>query len=398
MKTREVAKMTTEETEELTTCEECGDVVHRDDGYYHDDTALCEHCYDDMVVSCHSRRCSHTMWKRDATEINGNYYCDDCVSEYFTQCATCEEYVDNDYACYHERTERMYCESCYPGDSSTDKIHDYGYKPSANFLRTSTDAKERPRLYFGVELEVENCRDIADDFVEEHADNEDKFYLKNDGSLDEGFEVVTHPATFDYHMNRMDWKESLAYLKSNGGKSHDTATCGLHVHLSRNFFSVSEVTRLTAFVNIQEAFFTALARRDGKQWSKYKNKGNGSTCGAYGKKYNSERYEAVNLQNSKTVELRIFKGSLNADTVLATVQLCNALSLWAKTTTIAHIVQHPEESLNLFMGYIHADVVTYAKLISYLHSRIDRTEGKQAKAVQAIKVAAPVRPLNSCRL
>ena len=379
--------------EEFTVCDECGDVVSREDSLWHDNTCMCESCYDDKVVLCGHRRCGETLWQRDAIEINGVYYCRNCASEYFVQCSDCGDWLSRDDSYYHERTGNNYCSSCYPGDSSCEKIHDYGYKPTSNFLKTADDSKlPKPRLYFGVELEVENCRDNAADFVEEYSNNENKFYLKNDGSLDEGFEIVTHPATFDYHMNRMNWDSMCDYLKSHGGKSHDTSTCGLHVHLSRNFFTASEVTRLVAFVNIQEAFFTALARRSGAQWSKFKNKEKGYSLSEFSKKYNSERYEAVNLQNRDTIELRIFKGSLVADTVEATIQLCNALAHWVKTTSIAHICQSPEESLNLFMGYIHAYSSSYAKLISYLHTRLDRGEGKKAAAIQAIKINRPAAP------
>jgi len=34
-------------------------------------------------------------------------------------------------------------------------------------------------------------------------------YCKHDGSLNDGFEIVTHPMTLDYHLHRMPWEELL---------------------------------------------------------------------------------------------------------------------------------------------------------------------------------------------
>lgn len=38
---------------------------------------------------------------------------------------------------------------------------------------------------------------------------EERLYCKHDGSLDDGFEMVTHPMTLEYHMQKMPWKGVL---------------------------------------------------------------------------------------------------------------------------------------------------------------------------------------------
>ena len=37
----------------------------------------------------------------------------------------------------------------------------------------------------------------------------ENLYCKHDGSLDDGFEMVTHPMTLDYHRKEMPWKKIL---------------------------------------------------------------------------------------------------------------------------------------------------------------------------------------------
>ncbi len=34
-------------------------------------------------------------------------------------------------------------------------------------------------------------------------------YCKHDGSLDEGFEIVSHPATLEYHTKTILWKKDF---------------------------------------------------------------------------------------------------------------------------------------------------------------------------------------------
>ena len=50
-------------------------------------------------------------------------------------------------------------------------------------------------------------------------------YIKHDGSLDDGFECVTHPMTLDYHINQMPWRAILNKAVAKGYLSHQAGTC-----------------------------------------------------------------------------------------------------------------------------------------------------------------------------
>lgn len=63
-------------------------------------------------------------------------------------------------------------------------IEDYSYKPIPNFCGDGL-------RYFEELLSIAN------------AEGQDHLYIKHDGSLDDGFELVTHPMTLDYHLNKM---------------------------------------------------------------------------------------------------------------------------------------------------------------------------------------------------
>lgn len=54
---------------------------------------------------------------------------------------------------------------------------------------------------------------------------ERRIYIKHDGSLNDGMEIVTHPMTLDYHLNEMPWREVMSKAISFGYISHKTRTC-----------------------------------------------------------------------------------------------------------------------------------------------------------------------------
>lgn len=108
-------------------------------------------------------------------------------------------------------------------------IHDYYYKPDPIFY-----GKGQP--HYGIELEIDEGGEYDDNAerilnignrINEH------IYCKHDGSLDDGFEIVSHPATLEYHTNTIPWKKILDEALEMGYYSHNSGTCGLHVHINR---------------------------------------------------------------------------------------------------------------------------------------------------------------------
>lgn len=122
-------------------------------------------------------------------------------------------------------------------------------------------------------------------------------------------------------------------------RSHDTSTCGLHVHVSRDFFGktgmAQELTELKLIETVDRLFepiiyFSRRKREQINRWAPRCNapKSDGGwmmkakSVSRYAK---GDRYHAVNIANEHTIEFRMFRGTLKADTILATLQFVSGL-------------------------------------------------------------------------
>ena len=83
------------------------------------------------------------------------------------------------------------------------------------------------KRYFGVELEVDEGGE-SDSNAERVLDiansGRELIYCKHDGSLNDGFEIVTHPMTLDFHENNMPWAEIMEEAKKMLASGHVKAT------------------------------------------------------------------------------------------------------------------------------------------------------------------------------
>ena len=223
-----------------------------------------------------------------------------------------------------------YCESCYQ-QLRRRGIHSYDYKPLPIFYGVG------PR-YFGVELEIDGAGEYdsnADKILAIGNHDEPRVYCKHDGSLDEGFEIVSHPATLDSHMHSFPWAQMMNAAVSMGYRSHQATTCGLHVHISRDAFGRTEqaqeaaIARLLFFVEKHWNELLKFSRRTNRQlerWAaRYGYKDTPKEMMDHAKSYHYGRYTCVNLTNTETVEIRIFRGTLKYNTFIATLQLVNRL-------------------------------------------------------------------------
>lgn len=66
--------------------------------------------------------------------------------------------------------------------------------------------------------------------------NAEHIYIKSDGSLNDGFEIVTHPMTLDFHKEHMPWKAITQKALDMGYYSHNTNNLhpnkGIHRNIS----------------------------------------------------------------------------------------------------------------------------------------------------------------------
>ena len=128
----------------------------------------------------------------------------------------------------------------------------------------------------------------------------------------------------------MPWEQVLRKAQSMGYLSHAAGTCGLHVHISRLAFGCTyeqqeaAIARLLYFVEKFWAELLRFSRRTQSQmnrWAaRYGIRLTPSEQMSHAKNSCAGRYTAVNLTNSDTIEIRMFRGTLKLNTLKATVQ------------------------------------------------------------------------------
>lgn len=228
-----------------------------------------------------------------------------------------------------------YCERCF--DEFEDEIEEYGYKPTPIFYGNG-------KRYFGVELEVDEGgkdNDNAASLKSIANVHEENIYIKSDGSLEDGFEIVSHPMTLEYHTEKMNWKEILQEAVSMGYRSHQTSTCGLHVHVNRNDFGDNQteqedvISRILFFVEKHWNELFTFSRRSSYNMSRWSARFGFEKTGKQilekAKSGCNGRYVAVNLNNYHTIEFRLFRGTLKYNTFIATLQMVNHIRIYVET-------------------------------------------------------------------
>jgi len=403
-----------EEEEEGLTCTNCGcsieydcEVMWDDDPYCMDCVVSCEYCGDyvpDDVAVVANR---HLRWEAEYTA------CPSCAEEHFSLCDGCEEWItsggiwredgdiavctqceDNYAICtdcgsivlignayFSNRRGVYYCESCWDDDDQSDNISEYGHDQFChdwygNRYFHETDDECDVKRYFGVEMEVDYGNDrneLADDLFSEVDNADDLFKCKTDGSLNrEGLEIVTFPCSFLYMMQEYPFDEIAGIAVRNGYRSHDTSACGLHVHVSRAGLGETEIKQdltVAKLMILFDRFWDKLvnfSRRDISQiddWAKKPDlsiyeEDDDNIVVSKSKEYR-DRYQAINLHNSQTVEFRLFRGTLKVSTIKATIQflehminfvMCNSLRDCMKCSWHSVFGTTPYTELNEYLA------------------------------------------------
>jgi len=223
------------------------------------------------------------------------------------------------------------------------------------------DEDEEARLHLGIEVETDIMSNSRAGERWSDSPKSETLYHKlwkstwlpifdptNDGSLNHGIEFVSQPATIGW----WQWMkpmlvEGAAAIVEAGLRSHNTDTCGLHVHASRSFFAygpngdAKSLTNLLILIEQNWFAMTQIARRGENRYAKRslgssmkstKDSKFDKSMKETVKEYTyddivsvSDRYRAINYSGENTVEFRFFKGTLNPNTILATLQFINNL-------------------------------------------------------------------------
>ena len=352
---------------QLEECGMCHSLHPMDELVAFDGELVCPECMEDTTVVC--GRCGERLWKEDdqGNEDSG-HLCQSCYDRYYTTCEECHRIICEEDA-YYEDDDTVLCYDCHRRHRSRCSINDYSYKPDPIFYGSDT-------LFMGVELEVDeggesdsNARKI----LEAANSDSDLVYIKRDGSLSDGMEIVSHPMTLEYHMTQMPWQAVMEKAKQLGYRSHQARTAGLHCHVNRsalgaNIVEQEEViARILYFVEKHWEELKMASRRTARQLDQWCNRIGFQSqpkelLDTVKKNYRSFRYTAVNLCNKDTIEFRLFRGTLRYNTFIATLQLVQRICDVAMYLS-------DEELQNMSWSTFVAGCTQYPELVLYLKER-----------------------------
>lgn len=290
---------------------------------YHtvDGGRICEGCSRGCYAECY--RCENFAPNAAvATRADGGVLCDNC-SEHYWNCEDCAELINGG----------RLCTSCASNDEyrpARAVINPYYYRPTPNFFGTGT-------LFFGIELEISSpYRTLTDNAQSAQRRLGHVGYLKSDSSISgTGFEVVTHPMSYDWAIDHFPWS-MLGELEQSGCNADGN---GLHVHVSRaGFTGPAHVFRWMKFIYRNEQQVTAIARRDSGSYAAFRDCDRQQVkCYAKGDK-GQNRYCAINTLNDHTFELRVFASSLDPGEVKAALALASASIEYTRQLTFTDIL------------------------------------------------------------
>jgi hypothetical protein len=301
--------------------------------------------------------------------------CDGC-STYYTgdliysnhyddyRCQSCyDEYVEcNDCGYEYQEDDGHDCEESENEGSSY--IYNYSYKPSPKFFGDD-------RIYMGIELEVEasqrrgNLREGAE-YVATFGEHNKRLYLKSDGSLNYGFEVVTHPHSLKEYQS-LDWSW-LNKLRNMGYRSWDASSCGIHVHVGLTaFVNENHQIRFMKFIYDNERQVKRIAGR-ASTYASFNDKGK-VIPKIKNKSHDMNRYSAVNVQNEHTLEVRVFRGSLRKERVLSGIEFVHATTEYTRSLEI--VPKAKPFSWARFVAYVASNADMYPNLFTIINETFD---------------------------
>lgn len=224
---------------------------------------------------------------------------------------------------------------------------------------------EHPRLFYGIELEVEFEQEVYnyDDYDERNESTceldeilreftkitDGLFVYEEDGSLDNGVELISRPCSYAYWTSKdtvKKLKEGLEYLQEQGAMIDQPSTNGMHIHISKKFFQnregVDEYGAYREFDWLFQVFQSEIEKLGGRKYTSYcaskvmklkerytsrymdvdgasvdvKLKAKIKKDGGIG----NDHYTAV-ISSGPTIEARVFKSTVDYKHVLANIEL-----------------------------------------------------------------------------
>jgi hypothetical protein len=241
--------------------------------------------------------------------------------------------------------------------------------------------------HIGTELEIDNGGRNGKKAIEittalGYPANESlEFKCSRDGSLNNGFEIISMPATMEYHLTKYNWEAGMEKARQLGYGSHDPNTCGLHFHIDRTYFQNSMTMPEEGFIILVTnnwSWLEPFSRRNNFHYCSFRGSRERFTPDSF-KSENSyitqnrlddlrSAYRghnvALNFGGNSTIEVRFIRGTLKYRIFVASLQLMEM---------IAYAVKHfrKEQLANIDLKWFKrfAKRRTYTAFLEYLEAR-----------------------------
>jgi hypothetical protein len=222
------------------------------------------------------------------------------------------------------------------------------------------DTKE---IRFGVELEYEKvtAKDVFRT-LKGHA------LPKRDGSIHEGVEVVTRPATMATH------KKALLNFYDQI-KVQPASNTGMHVHIERSKLSQIQIGFMMEFLNHRQLlpFITVVAGRDYANNTYCRiNDSYKMTYGVYFdtsdwklKRSHTDKYTPFNTAKEHTVEIRIFASPADHAQCAARLDFVSALVAYSSPYAVSTKTLKEKYDWKLFLDFIKQNRSQYRDFYHY---------------------------------
>ena len=371
-------------------CENCQEVRPREQrnmiALEHTDQAattmvLCGDCAEDsdVVTSCYE--CGSALCTDCAPQApNGDPYCDHCFNNNYQYCDECEEYAHyNDFRSVSDGDD--VCQSCYeerlrgPGE-----IKNWSYRPDFIFHPDMPQDSTKP-LYIGMEVEVsllDKYNHAASEIVDWRNNTpEDLIYFKSDSSVNNGFEMVTHPMQPEWALKHMPWGW-LDVLAKYARPTHDST--GTHIHVNKEAFSATHLWKFMQ-IHFRLADFCGLVG------------GRGTTAG-YGalvsggrngptkqrkdlmqivKKKGAindyDRSIGLNVQNEYTIEMRYMRGGTSIAEMKKNIEWALALYEFSDQLQVRYVRDGVLDDPGYLMQWLMDRQERFPNLVDWIQTR-----------------------------
>ena len=369
-------------------CDSCSSTTHQENAYETEDGMVCGICREDHYGEC--EECSSVV------SVSGTWYLDDstmcllCARSYaesllteVAECFSCGEGDCDDHGpmleevwpslvainafscaelqwtCRGCDSRRRYlphgsmfssavmlttgnfadamCSECVRhGGRGPYRVRNYSHKPSPRFMRTERDLNERA-LHFGTEVEIDVANDRSRDQALERLGKEDVshlFYCKHDVSAGAGFELVSHPFTYDWMRSNESSFQPMFGL-ADIMRGFESIKCGMHIHMSRDAFSELQMFKFMRFFHLNQKFIRALARRPKGRFDRWSKMVVPERSSLIRFAINKERIDfgrgVLNFGASEnTIECRMFRSTLSPTAYFGNVEFLQGLFDYTK--------------------------------------------------------------------